>query len=183
MRILAIDPGQETGWALFDPEGSYKPTAAARLNATKATNGQLLACGLSSPRTVAEAVDGLLAPANGIGEGWSERIDEVHAERPKHYPNSKVSATDIVTLALRCGESVGAYSARGAKVTYYEPAEWKGQVAKNPHHQRIWARLTDSEKDIVEKAARKVPEKKRNNVLDAVALGLFALGRVRVGGV
>ncbi len=63
-------------------------------------------------------------------------------------------------------------------VNTYKPAEWKGQVPKEVHHARILRFLSDTEK----KAIPKLAKSKLHNVLDAIGLGLFHLGRTGKGG-
>jgi hypothetical protein len=61
----------------------------------------------------------------------------------------------------------------------YTPSAWKGQVPKSVHHARILAALSYEEQSRIPK----LPTSKLHNVLDAVALGLFHVGRVKRGGV
>lgn len=164
MRVLAIDPGAATGWALFDAP------AALRL-------AVLIACGLF------ERASSKTAPMPAVGHyGTSEPFAHVYCERPKYYPQSKVPARDLITLAIRAGECVGPYLNAGAEVTYYEPFEWKGSVDKNTHHPRLWAALATSERELVSTSLSGVAPSKRNNVMDAIGIGLFGLGRVSSAG-
>lgn len=145
-RILAIDPGSDMGWALFD-------------------EGRLISCGVGTP------------------DGAALHIGRVVLERPMIYPGGRQRARprDVITLALRAGEAAGLYARRyGVEPEYFEPDVWKGgSIAKEAHHPRVWKRLSQAEHEIVSKAATTVPEKKRHNMLDAIGIGLFALGRNR----
>jgi hypothetical protein len=67
----------------------------------------------------------------------------------------------------------------GIEPEYFEPDEWKGgTLSKGAHHPRIWKRLADSEGSIVSKQAGHLPVSKQHNVIDAIGIGLFALGRL-----
>jgi hypothetical protein len=137
-----------------------------------------VACGVRSKR----------APLPAPVPAGDEHIVEVFGERPKIYPHSKVPTSDIITLAIRAGEAVGPYrypadpNTPAAKVTYYEPWEWKGSVVKNVHHQRIWGHLGPNERALVAEVAAGMAPSKRHNMMDAIGIGLFALGRTRCGG-
>lgn len=176
-RILAVDPGLDTGFALFDPEGEAHVVPKGLATAPshrKRGHGALIECGVRSKKCP------LPAPAADIVE--------VFGERPRIYPNSKVPPSDIITLAIRAGEAIGPYrypadGSTGSKVTYYEPSEWKGSVAKNVHHSRLWGHLGPAERALVAEVAAGMAPSKRHNMMDAIGIGLFALGRTRCGGV
>lgn len=54
------------------------------------------------------------------------------------------------------------------------PVQWKGSVPKEIHNARVLARLSDAEL----RAIPKLPKSKLHNVIDAIGLGLWALGRM-----
>lgn len=145
--LLAIDPGADAGWSLF-------------------AGGKLAACGLHPKQP---------APAS--------RATSALIERPKIYPppRQKARPRDVITLALRAGDWAGRiFEVSGGRVVaqYVEPDEWKGgPVKKENHHPRIWARLDPAEQAIVSDAARGIAPSKRHNIMDAVGLGLYAVGR------
>ncbi len=110
-------------------------------------------------------------------------------------------------LAWQAALLAGAFVALGATLVEYLPAEWKGQIQKPVHHERIWAALSSAERAIVADtfqdpeiqilAARRkgalsrwarssnahYPANSRlPDVLDAVGLGLFHLGRITKDG-
>jgi hypothetical protein len=146
--LLAIDPGSDTGWALFRSDGI------------------LYGCGLGDPR---------LSEKHRMGD-----ITEVVIECPYVYPGGKTKDPNaIVTLALNAGTWAGRYER--CNVRYVRPWQWKGQTPKEIHHERIRAKLDASETAIVTggtaRFGARLPKSKAHNVLDAVGLGLFAVGR------
>lgn len=134
--LLAIDPGNDTGWALFE-------------------NGMLIDAGLYFP------------PLDGA-------IMDLVIERPTIYPRSKARPADIVTLAINAGMHAGRASSL-TSIHWVEPRTWKGQVRKKIHHSRIVKLLSEDEKCVLRRLG--VTEGKAHNVLDAVGLGLWKLGR------
>lgn len=141
--LLAIDPGTDTGWAVFD--------SARRLKA----------CGLGDPRDC----------------HWTDLAKRVVIEQPKIYPNGGTkNPNDVLKLAVKAGEWSG-YFGRIAEVQYVVPQDWKGKVPKAIQNARDWDRLAPEEKAIVDAAARGMAASKRHNMLDAVGIGLWGVGR------
>lgn len=149
---VTIDPGVTNGWALWCCD-------------------ELIACGLGDPRQ-----HGLHVVTSKNPD--ADTVDDVWIERPVIYPRSKARPNDIVKLATDAGEWAGMYRACGVERHYVEPAEWKGQAPKDVHHARVWSKLTDDERDVVNEAVRGIAPSKRHNVLDAVGLGLFVAKRL-----
>lgn len=124
---------------------------------------------------------------------WS--TDTLVCEKPKIYPGVPgVDANDLVDL----GEVVGWFRSAVMHVEYrsYYPADWKGQVPKPVHHDRIWRVLTPVEQSLfpigtgakIQRWLTLTPKQEKNlkdpllELLDAAALGLFELKRVGVAG-
>ena len=140
VMLLAIDPGLDSGWALFAPDRS------------------LLACGLGTPKT----------------GGVTEAI----IEHPFIYPGGRTkSPNDIVKLAINAGEWSGRLRDRGVKVRFVYPRDWKGTIAAEICCNRALAALSDAEAAKYAHAVASVAKSKHHNVLDAIGLGLFAVGR------
>jgi len=116
--------------------------------------GQLLGCGLGDPH---------------VG-----RAQRVVIELPQVYPNHPVPPNDLVTLAFLAGRYAGG-AAAGAEVSTVFPHQWKGNLPKDLCAIRVRAALTPAERTIVD--AIDVPDKQKHNVLDAIGIGLFTLGR------
>lgn len=92
-------------------------------------------------------------------------------EEPTIYPHSKARPADVMALQLKVGELKGRFEAAGCRVELVQPRTWKRQVPKPIHHIRIRKALTDAERALV--------EGQRGDVLDAVGLGLWKLGRMK----
>lgn len=128
----------------------------------------------------------------GHGEGqraesWISMVDAVREfigervvthlvlELPQVYVQSKSKGdpNDLINLAAVVGGLSVAF--RTAKQRVFLPFEWKGQVPKAIMHERALSRLLPEE-------AKRISCRKKSllhNVLDALALGLEFLGRMR----
>jgi hypothetical protein len=114
----------------------------------------------------------------GIGSPPRRRYQGVLIERPRIYPHGRTkNPNDVLSVAINAGEWAGYYRALGCPVTYVEPAKWKGQIPKDVHHARIFAKLTPKEQGIMLGCAEGIARSKRHNMVDAVGLGLFQVSR------
>ncbi len=154
--LLAIDPGVSTGWALFNN--------AFRLHS----------CGLGMP-TVSDAPDEVVIECEQL-RGRSEK-----------NPNS------ILLMARNAGEWFGRFAARGAYTQYIRVADWKGATPKDINHRRTFSKLGPDELAALVSGCSGVSPRsasvdaairvgltkadKRGNILDAVGIGLWAVGR------
>ncbi len=104
-------------------------------------------------------------------------------EKPQIYPHAKGRPNDLITLAIQVGEYKQLVESRGARVELVLPHTWKGNVPKEIHHARILGKLSEAEKALVPrvKTSQKNPHGYDNNILDAVALGMYRLGRLVPG--
>ncbi|AKU93392.1 hypothetical protein AKJ09_00056 [Labilithrix luteola] len=150
MALLSIDPGNNAGWATFD-----------------ATTGDLQACGKGAPPP--DILDGVTVAV---------------IEHPVIYPGGKTkNPNDIVKLAVTAGTQAGILMAHGVDVRYVTPREWKGTLDKDACCRRVWSRLTAEERAL---AARWEPEERgevkdsKTHTLDAIGIGLNAVGRFKV---
>lgn len=145
--LLAIDPGADSGWAIF-------------------FGGMLIACGLGHEPSP--------APPTGF--------PQVIIEHPVIYPGGRTrDPNSIVKLAVDAGEWAGRYRSKGANIRFVLPRDWKGTIDDEVCNRRALERLDDGEKQAYEDAVRaqRIPSKKRHNVLNAIGIGLFAIGRLR----
>lgn len=100
--------------------------------------------------------------------------DAVIVETPQNYGNFAVAHADLATLREVLRRALSARK-KGVRVRKVLPHAWKGNVPKTVHHNRVLLELTPVE--------RRVTSGLDHNAMDAVALGLFGLGRHRRGGV
>lgn len=123
--LVAIDPGETSGWAVFSSVGDH-----------------LIACGThTEPPHLLTAVLGFTSYYAVI-------------EKPVSYPMDKVDANDLITLAIRVGEWKAYLEQLGAEIELVKPRTWKGTVPKTIHNDRIVALLTEEEKALMPKRPR-----------------------------
>ena len=117
--------------------------------------------------------------SGGIGRGgfvWRELALRLYdalpdarvvlVERPKIYTNSRADPDDLLELAA-CAGAICAVFPREVSVYSVLPAEWKGQVPKAVHNQRMLDSLTPEESALLGKGHHV-------DKLDAVGLYRFA---------
>lgn len=108
----------------------------------------------------------------------SLRPDRLVVELPQVYDaaHSKGDPNDLIGVAVQVGRWVERY--RGLEsIRLVKPATWKGQVPKEIHHGRILRKLALREQGVMPS----LPKTKAHNMLDAVGLGMWALGRMDRG--
>jgi hypothetical protein len=120
--LLAIDPGEKTGWAYFE-------------------DYVLQGCGLIT-----------LAKWVATFGTWLDQTASFHVivEEPTIYPHSKARPADIMALQLKVGELKGRFEAAGCVVELVQPRTWKRQVPKSIHNDRTLKALTDDERRLAE---------------------------------
>lgn len=104
------------------------------------------------------------------GQPSPELFADVLIEVPEYQRGRRVNPNDLITLALRVGRIQGRVLAAGGTVELVTPSSWKGNVPKRIHNARTLARLTPEERVIV-------PANARHDVIDAIGIGLWRLGR------
>jgi len=103
------------------------------------------------------------------GDGWRAVV-----EIPQHDARSRrVRLADLLELSAVAGALACRFDARGVT-----PSEWKGNAPKEVTAARAvnaltWAEVAKTELDLAD-----VPASLRHNVWDAIAIGLWALGRL-----
>lgn len=161
--ILAIDPGENTGWALFDWHATLSPF-------------NLIACGIGHPPF-------------GVAQ-------KVFIEMPQFYPRGHKRPNDLIKLAFTAGRLVGASgvvemggpssgfpTGNGYEVIYFLPHEWKGNLPKETCNNRARMRLQPDELAVLGACENVIltygggGKSVLHNVLDAIGIGLFAVGR------
>lgn len=151
-------------------------------------------------------VDGRLArvffmrPESFVADAHA-RVDLVIWECPQVDARTRVSAPAVVRLAAEGGTIAGLFAgAHHAAIEPVAPSVWKGSVPKPIAHGRAWRLLDDGERDVLggDATAAAIEAAKRkgalsrwakpgaayyparfitHNLLDAVELGLWRLGR------
>lgn len=132
-------------------------------------------------------------------------VTHVVVERPEYQGLRTQSArpADLIALAWSGALVAGTIAgATGAHLVELPPSAWKGSEPKPAHHARLWALLDSSERatlggdktrDAIETAVERGARERwkrggaayyprtwtMHNVLDAVALGAFYVGRMR----
>jgi hypothetical protein len=122
-------------------------------------------------------------------------MGRVVVERPRVYGGraKQGDTQDLLDVSYVAGMLVGTASERGAtSARAVLPQEWKGSVPKQIMCRRAFARLDIDEKRVVfralppgevDKLEQKIGElsKRTTDLLDAVGIGLWELGRMRKG--
>jgi hypothetical protein len=114
--------------------------------------------------------------ACGLGE--TPFVGDVYIELPQVYARQKKRAdpNDLITLAVRIGQLKERAERKSLTVRLIKPAEWKGQTPKEIHNRRVLAAMQPSEVEVFKEL--KVAQSLKHNVLDAIGIGLWALGRM-----
>jgi|SRR5882672_1288463 len=142
--------------------------------------------GISTGWSIISEHAGLVAC--GIGEEWDLKIwgpVEWHAviEMPRVYPRERVDPNDLMVLARR----VGRYEERllnlaAMSIETVFPRTWKGTLDKETHHARGRRKMQPNELRIVDEAVTGLSKKATLDVLDAVNLALWKVGRLPLQG-
>jgi hypothetical protein len=111
-------------------------------------------------------------PTKQLDELWF-RTDPVVIEMPQQDRRTfNVRMKDVLNLATAAGKIGGRTDGDAIYVT---PKTWKNSLPKSVMWGRILARLSEWEQGRIERAPRK---KERGDVLDAIGIGLWKLGRL-----
>lgn len=146
MIILAIDPGQNLGWA-------------------RIRNGVLAECGLvraASPRAISQ-----LVTVRAIN------FDRLVIEKPQVYPSRKQKGdpNDLINVALLAGVVLGA--APNVSFELVVPHDWKGNVPKEITQKRVKADFRLGEQTVFDRGVSLYPKSQHHNIWDAVGLGFW----------
>ena len=159
LPLVFVDLGKrKVGWAVFRDE-------------------ELAACATTSiPNGVlwdAELVAMLVVDAiRRVPGGGAPRTLDWVCEWPVLRQNFRVALKDIEDLQ-EVGRLLG--TIHGGWKEKYRPSEWKGTIPKPVHHNRVAALLSPSELALC-------PARSQHDTWDAVAGGLYAVGRCGVAG-
>ena len=175
MIRLAIDPGiQCFGAAVFENE--WLKTARLCRNftinerhETHATRKVENSEPLNAHRACVELITWLTAI------GVARKVDKVLIEVPRIYPASqqKGDQNDLIALAgFAYALATCVHSAE--EIVRFFPRDWKGTIDPDVMTSRIEARLAPAESASLEPC----PKSLRHNMIDAVGIGLFDMGRL-----
>jgi hypothetical protein len=150
VRLIAIDPGKAgLGWAAFE-------------------GGRLIETGLIANGSLSEAfrvlkeVCAKYRPGDAVIE-----IPQVYQQRlQKGDPN------DLITVAVIAGIAAASFLPYGIEPQLVRPSRWKGNRPKAVDNQYTLSLLDEDEKCKLVKVSSK-----QHNVLDAVGIGLWRVGR------
>jgi hypothetical protein len=164
MYTVAIDPGiRGCGVAMFN--GQELELAEYVKNPCEKGNGPL------ECYFMARAIVEWTLPEPEI---YDYSYHEIVCEWPQVYTKGKGDNNDLLALAGVDAAIFSTFVASGIDCTvkHFLPKEWKGQTPKAVCHQRVKNALSAEEQKRIKGTAYLL-----HNVLDAVGIGLFALGR------
>lgn len=159
IQLLGIDPGlRYCGLGLFE-DGELR-------RGWLAINPEMWQRGPTCWSTMADAVEAELRAMDVFNT-----VHAVAVEIPQVYQTKyqKGDQDDIVQLAATVGAIVSRIPAKH-KIGFF-PRQWKGQVPKGIHNNRILSRLSQEEFERIECPRVAL----RHNVIDAVGLGVYTL--------
>lgn len=163
--LVAVDPGiRGSGVAVFSDGALF----AAHYVKSPAQSDEDL---LRQAAAMASAIRAAVLDAAGL---------TLVVELPRIYSRgggkTKGDPNDLRGLCLVAGGLAALFP--GADIRSVEPAEWKGQVPKGVMGKRVRGRLCAAEAGVLARAEAAVAASLRHNAVDAVGIGLWALGRL-----
>lgn len=100
-------------------------------------------------------------------------------EKPRKYSRFAVAHKDLDRLVSMNSSLQRRIRKAGGKYSEVYPQDWKGNVPKKIHHRRAEALLSEEERRVIPGPDQ---DEYDHNLYDAVALGLWYLGRTLRGG-
>ena len=149
----SIDPGRWSGLAVWRDEDLV--------------SGEL--AGGPSDGPLREAHDRVVARVRELAGDHPPEL--VVVELPQVYGQRRTDAGDLVDLAVLVGRIEEVL--RGSRVIEVRPAAWKGQTPKDVVGRRVEGALSSMEWGRLAPC----PASRRHNLLDAIGIGLWRLGR------
>lgn len=158
--LLALDPGRrKMAWAVFEGK-------------------QLFACGLvyvenlSLDDTLAYFVKNMADNFRGMDVCERAVVERMKAYNGKTGGGTSNDLLDLQALGSACGAKLA------HNVEWVFASEWKGSRPKPVVQRKIWDVLSVAETAAVNDARDEVPKDKFHDVMDAVGIGLHAVGRL-----
>lgn len=121
---------------------------------------------------------GYLGLATAVFAAELDVTPDLVIETPRSYTGKSVKEKDLRGLRQTVDEVVEAMRLLGGEVHRVYPSDWKGTVPKAVHQPRIIGALTPHELALLGTVNRP-----NHDIVDAVGLGLWHLGRTGRGGV
>jgi hypothetical protein len=120
----------------------------------------------------------------GVPGGFWPAVETLVVEIPEVYPGThEEDPNDLIKVAVCAGRWIEVMKESAARsgvsltVADPHPRQWKGQVPKRIHNARVLEKLKPAELALVPKLAKT----RLHNVIDAIGLGLWKLGRIGRG--
>lgn len=152
----------------------------------------LRGCGVAVWRgAVLEVAMYVAGPSTGRGYWVAEELasnvelavkDSIHdvriivCEYPRFYGSThqKGDPNDLIDVAVVGAAVSTKLDSLCSHIESVFPSDWKGNVKKSIMLERIWSKLSEEEKAVVQKTNKS----DREDVLDAIGIGLHKLGRL-----
>jgi hypothetical protein len=100
-------------------------------------------------------------------------------EEPQAYRHTPTPPQALIRLAEVVGQYQEMARRAGAEVKLVKPRQWKGQLPKDICNKRVVEQLTCEERALAYPSLTAIARGKRHNVIDAIGIGLWELGRFR----
>lgn len=155
-KLLAFDPAvHHVAWAAFD-------------------GGRLARCELVRDKKLGAALEQRFRASSG----WQPM--RVLIEIPQVYEQRKWEGdpNDLIDVAVTVGRVAQAFGPEGPAAEFVRPRRWKGTAPKEVVGRWIVKRLDDAEQNVLRTAKAPVPASLHHNIVDAIGIGLWALGRL-----
>jgi hypothetical protein len=157
MGLVAIDPGNVTGFALFWFNSGFMSLAE---------------CGITKERYMPARTQGV--------SRYRVAIERPQADGREGANGKPIPLTAKMTLAWNAGKLAGWYEAFGYDVAEIEPRAWKASLSKDQCWEQVRRKLTDAERATVHDAATRIAPSYLHNMYDAIGIGMAVLGRFKV---
>ncbi len=106
-------------------------------------------------------------------------LTHLRIECPWYRKDSPSDPQDMITLAVKVGRVLERYDHPGVDCATYYPHQWKRNANKKQVEAVVWPALSVAERAVLRAALAGVAKGKQHNVIEAVGIGLKALGRYR----
>lgn len=133
-----------------------------------------------------EAIEGDLCPVSitaGRKAAATARLHPQHhedilyvAEGMETRKNKRSAHDNLMRLSRMTGAAVALHQ---GPIQVVSPRRWTSRLSKPEHQNRTLAHLTDKEKEAFDKAVEQKEGDTRSEIIDAIGIGLYILGRTR----